>query len=454
MKSEKNLNLEKEIKELQLLAESLVNYGQSLGADEVEVAVATGKEFSVNVRQQSIEDLTEANFRYLSLKVIKDRRVASASSSDLSIETLKDLMKKTLKRAELSNPDECAGLPDSVEPYVDPASLNLYDPQIAHLEPKEKIKLAFETEKIALADPRITNSHGASFGTTEGAFILVNSRGFSGFYKATSCGLSVGIQAGDTDHRVEDGWFSSRRFFSELDPPEAVAKKAIERTVRLLNPRKIKTQQVPVVFEPPQTAWLLGFLFTCIAGTSIYHRASFLVDKLGEKIADPRVTVIDDGLMPGRLGTRPFDSEGVPTRKTMVIEAGVLKNYLCNSYAARKLKLASTGNAEGAGVGPNNFYLVPGEVSPDEIIASMDRGLILVKTIGHGLNPVTGDISRGAFGLWVEKGEIVYPVSEITISGNLGEILNNIELIGSNLQFEAAICGPTIKVAELTVAGE
>lgn len=454
MNSEKNLNLEKEIRELQLLAESLVNFGQSLGVDEVEVAVATGREFSVNVRLQAIEDLTEANFRYLSLRVIKDKRVASASSSDLSLETLKDLMKKAIKRAELSNPDDCAGLPTSVEPYVDPTLLNLYDPEISDLDPKKKINLAMETEKIALADPRITNSHGASFGTSEGAFILVNSHGFSGFYKATSCGLSVGLQAGETDNRVEDGWFSSRRFFSELDPPEEVAKQAIERTVRLLNPRKIKTQQVPVVFEPPQTAWLLGFLFTCVAGTSIYRRASFLVDKLGEKIADPRITVIDDGLMPGRLGTRPFDSEGVPARKTMVIEAGILSNYLCNTYAARKIKLTSTGNAEGGGVGPNNFYLVPGEASPQEIIASLDKGLILVKTIGHGLNPVTGDISRGAFGLWVEKGEVAYPVSEITIAGNLSEILNKIELIGSDLRFETAICGPTIKIAELTVAGE
>jgi PmbA protein len=454
MTSEKNCHLEKEIKDLQLLAERLVSYGQSLGADEIEVAVATGREFSVNVRLQAIEDLTEANFRYLSLKVIKEKRVASASSSDLSLETLKDLMKTAVKRAELASPDDCAGLPDSVEPYVDPASLNLFDPEIVQLEPKEKINLALQTEKIALADPRITNSHGASFGTSEGAFILVNSAGFSGFYKATSCSLSVGLQAGDTDDRVEDGWFSSKRFFSELEPPEAVARKAIERTVRLLKPRKIKTQSVPVIFEPAQTSWLLGFLFTCVAGTSIYHRASFLVDKLGEKIASDQITVIDDGLMPGKLGTRPFDSEGVPTRKTVVIEAGILKNYLCNTYAARKLNLNSTGNAEGGGIGPNNFYLLPGKSSPEEIIASLDKGLILVKTIGHGLNPVTGDISRGAFGLWVEKGEILYPVSEITIAGNLAEILKSIELIGSDLKFETAVCGPTIKVAELTVAGE
>lgn len=454
MKEAKQNCLDKEIKELQLLAENLVSYGRQLGADEIEVAVATGREFSVSVRLQAIEDLTEANFRYLSMKVIKDKKVASASSSDLSLDTLKELMKKAVKRAELANADDCAGLPSMVEPYQPPDLLNLYDPQITQLDPRKNIALALETEKIALSDPRITNSHGASFASSEGAYILVNSKGFSGFYKATSCSLSVGLQAGETDNRVEDGWFSSKRFFDELEPPEAIAKKAVERTVRLLNPRKIKTQAVPVVFEPTQTAWLLGFLFTCVAGTSIYHRASFLVDKLGEKIADSRITVVDDGLIPGKLGTRPFDSEGVPTRRTVVIDSGILKNYLCNTYAARKLNLSSTGNAEGGGVGPNNFYLVPGNSSPEEIIASLDRGLILVKTIGHGLNPVTGDISRGAFGLWVEKGEILYPVSEITIAGNLKEILHQIELIGSDLKFESAVCGPTIKVAELTVAGQ
>ncbi|MCX7974847.1 MAG: TldD/PmbA family protein [Candidatus Aminicenantes bacterium] len=454
MTQERENNLDKEIKDLQSLAENLVSYGRSLGAEEIEVAVATGREFSVNVRLQAIEDLTEANFRYLSMKIIKDKKVASASSSDLSLETLKDLMRKAVKRAELANKDEWAGLPTPTEPYPDPASLCLYDPEIACLEPRKKIELAFETEKIALADSRITNSHGASFGSSEGAYILANSHGFSGFYKATSCSLSLSLQAGDTDNRVEDGWFSSKRFFQELDPPEAIAKKAVERTTRLLKPQKIKTQSIPVIFEPSQTAWLLGFLFTCVAGTSIYHRASFLVDKLGEKIATSQITVIDDGLIPGKLGSRPFDSEGVPTRKTIVIDSGILRNYLCNTYAARKLNLSSTGNAEGGGIGPNNFYLVPGELSPEEIIASLDRGLILVKTIGHGLNPVTGDISRGAFGLWVEKGEILYPVSEITIAGNLGEILNQIELIGSDLKFETSVCGPTIKVAELTVAGE
>jgi PmbA protein len=202
------------------------------------------------------------------------------------------------------------------------------------------------------------------------------------------------------------------------------------------------------------TTWLMGFLFSCVSGISIYQKTSFLVDKLGEKIGNNSMNVIDDGLLPGMLGSRPFDAEGVPCKKTPVIEDGILKNYLCNTYAARKLKLKSTGNSAGTGVNPNNFYLKAGDIPPDRIISSLDRGLILIRTIGHGLNPVTGDISRGAFGLWVEKGEIAYPVSEITISGNLGEILNNIEVIGNDLDFQSSISGPTIRIQELTVAGE
>ncbi len=443
-----------EIRELQLMAENLVNFGQQIGADEVEVTVATGQEFSVNIRQQEIEDLTEANFRLLSFRVIKDKRTASANSSDLSPETIKNLMKAAIQRATIANPDGYSGLPSSLEPHVDPASLKLYDPEILAIDPRSKINLALETEKIALSDHRISNSHGANFATSVAAIILANSNGFSDYYEVTSFNLGVGLQAGETDERVEDGWFSSRRFFRELDPPEIIARKAVERTVRLLKPKKIKTQTVPVIFEPPMTAWLLGFLFTCVAGTSIYQKASFLVDKLGEKIAGTNVTVLDDGLIPGKLGSRPFDSEGVPTRRTPVIESGVLKNYLCNTYAARKLNLSSTGNADGSGVSPNNFYLVPGQLSLAEIVSSLRKGLILTKTIGHGLNPVTGDISRGAFGLWVEGGEVAYPVSEITIAGNLGEILANIESIGNDLGYETAVCGPSIKVAELTVAGE
>ncbi len=439
---------------LRELVEDLVNFGKSHGADEIEVSILDGYEFNVDVRFGSIENLVEAGSRALVMRVIKDKKTAFASSSDLSKETLKHLVKNAIKRATFANPDEFSGLPSLSSRKIDIPSLSLFDPEIPHLNSKEKIGLALKAEKIALADKRITNTHGASFETREIKTVLGNSNGFLQEYNQTVCGLSLGLQAGETDNRVEDYWFSMKRNYSELEPPEEVAKKAVKRTVRQLNPRKIKTQKVPVIFEPMMTSWLMGFLFACVSGISIYQKTSFLVDKLGERIGHRSVNVIDHGLLPRMLGSRPFDAEGVPCRKTPVIENGILKNYLCNSYAARKLKLKSTGNSTGTGVSPTNFYLEARETPPDKIISSLEKGLILIRTLGHGLNPVTGDISRGAFGLWVEKGEIAYPVSEITISGNLGEILNNIETIGNDLDFQSPISGPTIKIRELTVAGK
>ena len=448
------MNGREKSQELTALAESLVDFGRSQGADEIEVSIVDGLEFSVDVRLGNIENLVEAGSRYLGLRIIRDNKTAYATSSDLDEDTLKQLAKNAVCRAELANPDEFAGLPVPGTGTVDIPALNIYDPEIPELSTEKKKALALETERIALADKRITNSHGASFETKETHSVLVNSHGFTNEYKETFCSLSVGIQAGETDSKVEDYWSSTERHLRMLDPPEKVAKKAVTRTVRQLHPRKVRTQAVPVIFEPPMTSWLLGFLFACVSGVAVYQKLTFLSDKLEKKIGNEHITVYDDGRMPGKLGTRPFDSEGVPTEKNIVIKKGILKNFLCNTYSGKKLGFRSTGNAYGGSVGPNNFYLQSGIASPEDIIRKTERGLILIRTIGHGLNPVTGDISRGAFGLWVENGEVAYPVSEITIAGNLGTILNQVEEKGNDLEFRSAISGPTIKIGELTVAGE
>jgi PmbA protein len=439
---------------LHQLAEHLVRFGKKQGADEIEITILEGTEYTVDVRMGTIENLTEAGSRSIGLKLIKDQKTAFASSSDLSETRLFALIGNAVIRAELATPDECAGLPEQTGSTTDGSALRLFDPELSTLDSKQKIDLALETEKIALSDRRITNSHGSSFATREMRTILVNSKGFSQEYSETYFSLSVGLQAGETDEKVEDYWSSSKRFFKDLESPEDIAKKAVQRTVRQLFPRKIKTQNAPVVFEPRMTSWLLGFLFSCVSGMAVYRKTSFLAEKLGKKIAGSQISVFDDGLLPEKLGSLPFDSEGVCTQRTPVIKNGILKNFLCNTYAARKLNLQSTGNADGNSVGPTNFYLMPGKCPPENMISSLDRGLILTRTLGHGLNPVNGDISRGAFGLWVEKGEIVYPVSEITISGNLGKILMEIEELGDDLEFRSAIAGPTLKVAELTIAGK
>jgi len=436
-------------------AEMLIASALKAAADEVEVVIENSNEFQVEVRKRKIEHLEEAGTRAVRIRVIKDKKTAHAFSSDLSPLTLRRLVKNAVRRAKLATPDEFSGLAPISETRIDPSGLELYDPEVSQVDAKTKIRLALETERLALRDKRITNSYGADFSSNEARIVITNSNGFAGEYQQTCCSLSLGLQAGDTDNRVEDYWMSSKRFFRELDTPEEVARKTVERTVRYLNPRKIKTTKVPVIFEPTQTAWLLGFLFACVSGTAIYQKSSFLSGRLGEKIGNDLLNVVDDGLIPRAPGTRPFDSDGLPSRRTAVIDKGTLTSYLCNTYAARKLGLQSTGNAAGTGVGPTNFHLLPGLRTPEEIIASTERGLILTRTIGHGLNTVTGDISRGAFGLWVEDGRIVHPVSEVTISGNLGQMLKEIQFVGSDLDISTGqVCGPTVKVAEMTVAGE
>jgi len=436
------------------LGEALVAYARKCGADEAEVSVVDGYEFNVDVRKGRIETLIEAGSRSAGLRVIKDKRTAYASSSDLDLGTLRRLARNAVRRAELGNPDEFAGLAPAAKERVEAAALRLFDPEIARLDSKRKIGLALETERAALRDRRITNSYGATFATNEIRSVLVLSNGFVGEYEQTYCGLGVGLQAGDTDHRVEDSWSSSKRHFKDLERPEEIARKAVERTVRQLGPRKIRTQNVPVIFEPTQTAWLMGFLFGCVTGTAVYQKATFLAGKLGQRIGNERITVVDDSLIPGELGSHPFDADGLPGQRTVVVERGVLKSYLCNYYAARKLGLRPTGNADGGGVGPSNFYLEKGDLAAEAIIAGTKKGFLLIRTLGHGLNSVTGDISRGAFGLWIEDGAVAYPVSEVTISGNLGRVLEGIEAVGTDLEFLSPVTGPTVKVAEMTVAGE
>ncbi|HDP98433.1 MAG TPA: TldD/PmbA family protein [bacterium] len=436
------------------LAESLVALARKKGADEVEIEISQGKDFSVEVRNGEIEKLEQAGTRGLSIRLLKDQKTAVVNSSDFKHETLNHLIENAVKRAQISSPDPFAGLPefDPDTQLLDPsfnATLEIYDPEIETLTPQQKIELAKKTESIALQDERVVNSYGSSFGNYSGEVILINSKGFSGSYQKSSCSLGVYLQAGVGDNKVESGWYESSLYFQQLWKPEQIAEKAVQRVTRMINPQKVKTQNVPVVLEPPMTRGLLYFLYQCVNGRSIYMKQSFLLDRLQQKIANANVSVIDDGLIPRGMGTKPFDGEGVPVRKNVVIDNGVLKTYLTDTYSARKLKMKSTGNASGA----NNFYLEAGQFTPEDIIKSVDRGLLLTKTMGQGTNPVTGDISRGAFGIWIENGELSFPVAEITISGNLAQMLNQIEMVGNDLRFNSSITGPTIKVAEMTVSG-
>lgn len=434
---------------LQTLAERLVAYGRKHGASQIEVAIEEGRERNVFVFEGEVQNLTESGTRGVAIRVFVDGKAANASSSDLAEATLTSLVDGAIARARLGSADPFAGLPELEPVRVKAEELGLYDPAIAELATERMIERARELEAVGLGDRRIHRSLGATVATREESRILVNSQGFASSFRRSGISCNVGFQTGEGQNLVQEYWSDASRRLADLEPAEKVARTAVQRTVRLVGARPVPTQKVPMVLEPPMTAWMLGFLAQCVAGASIARRQSLFVDRLGRQVGGELVDIVDDGLLKGGLGTEPFDGEGVPCRLVPVVEKGVLRNYLLDTYWGRKLKLRSTGNAGG----PNNLYWKAGTSTPAEIVGSVDRGLLLTGTIGLGLMPTTGDMSVGAFGLWIEKGEIVHPVAEVTISGNLGELLQGVQMVGNDLVLRDTIAGPTIKVAEITVGG-
>jgi PmbA protein len=432
------------------LAEKLVQYGTKKGASGVEVSIDEGSEFRAAVRDGELETLTEAGSRDLKLRVFVEDKLATASSSDLADNTLLRLIDNAIVRARLGGADSFAGLPKAEKVTAKAEELEIFDPAILELAPEKKIAYAKQAEAIGLKQKGVAKSSGARFVTVDTTRTLVNSEGFSGSYRGTIGYATAYFQAGEGDNLFQDGWFEGGPTLAKLPEPEVLATTAASRVTRLVGARKVATQNVPVVFEPQVTAsLLLGFLARCVDGQTVSQKRSFLVDKIGANIASDRVTIIDDGLRPGGFGTAPFDGEGVPCRKTTVIDDGELRSYLLDTYYGRKLKMRSTGNADGT----TNFYWAAGTSKPEEIIKSVDKGLLLTGTIGQGTDTTTGDISIGAFGLWIEDGEPAFPVAEITVSANLADLLKGVEMVGNDLRFLDDTNGPTVKVAEMTIGG-
>ena len=351
------------------------------------------------------------------------------------------------------------GLPDpSLHPQSFP-ELDLEDNQHRIIEAPKALELARIAEKAALnSDPRIKNSDGAEFDSGTYRVIFANSQGFAGEYSGTNYHLGVAPIAQDDSGMQTGYWYTSNRMYQKLDDPAMVGKKSAERALRKLGARKIKTTRVPIVFDPQMAAGLVHTMASAASGPSLYKGASFLVGKLSQKVASANVTLVDDARMLGGPGSKPFDGEGLATNRKNLVEKGELKTYLLDSYSARKLNLAPTGNASRSvgsppGVSTTNFYLVPGNYTLKEIIGSVKQGLYLTEQIGFGVNMVTGDYSRGAGGIWIENGELTYPVQEVTIAGNLKEMFNSIEMIGSDLVWRSSTVSPTIKIAEMTIAG-
>ncbi|HWZ30807.1 MAG TPA: metallopeptidase TldD-related protein [Bryobacteraceae bacterium] len=444
--------------DLEQLASDAVKQALAHGASDAECTAAEGDEFSAVVRMREIEKLTEAGSRGAGIRVLVGKRAGSSYTSDLTKEGLERMVKTALELATITSEDPFAGLPEE-DQLGSVGDLSLYDGEISRLQPEWKIAQAKRTEEVALSiDPRIANSEGASFDSYLGMRVFANSRGFVGSYRTSSCGISVTPVAKHNGSMERDYWYSSARAASRMESPELVGKLAADRALRRLNPRKVATQKVPVIFEPRTARALLGDLFDAVNGSAIYRGASFLVGKLGETIASELVTIVDDAILPGLFGSSPFDDEGVRARRTVVVERGVLKSYLLNSYSARKLGLKTTGNASrglsgNAGVGPGNFFIEAGGKAPEKIIGGVRSGFYVTELIGTASNTVTGDYSSGAAGLWIENGELAYPVSEITIAGNLKQMLMDLREIGSDLDFRGAIAAPTILIGEMTISG-
>ena len=451
--------------DLKSLAAEVVARAIQAGATDAEVVVSEGDEFSVSVRMGEVETLQESGSRGLGLRVLLGRRSASASTSDLTPDGISDLVSGAMALSRVTEEDAFAGLPDEADFGQLGADLHLYFEDVYSLPAVERIDQARRAEAAALAaDSRIANSQGGHFDAATGRRVLANSRGFLGEYSTSYCGISAAPLAMDANGAMQrDFWSSSARRMADLESPESIGQEAARRALRRLGARRVPTQRVPIVFAPEVARSLVGHLFEAASGDSIWRSASFLVGQLGESIAAPSITMVDDHTMllpsgAGGFGTSPFDGEGLPTRRTVVVQDGVLQTYLLNTYTGRKLGMRSTANATrglagSPGIGSGNLYLLPGTQSPEEILAEIPTGFYVTSLMGFGANLVTGDYSRGASGLWIENGELTYAVEEVTIAGNLREMLRNITAIGNDLVFRGSAASPTLRADGMTVAG-
>src|ERR1700678_4576667 len=423
---------------LKEIATDVVSRAMKGGATSAECVAREGDEFSTVVRLGQVETLKESGSRAIGVRVFFGQRAASTYSSDFSAAGIARMLKSALELSKITSEDPHAGIPEAGKFGSLSGDLHLYHEDVYSLPGAERSEYARRAEKAALgADPRIQNSDGGSFDAATGRKVLVNSHGFVGEYRRSYCSVAaVPIAQDESGGMQRDYWYSVARSLAKLDSAEQVGKEAARRTLRRLGARKVKTAHVPVVLDPMVATSMLEHIFEGVNGDSIYRGASFLAHKLGEKIAGPNVTVVDDGTLSGGFGTAPFDGEGIPTRRTVVIENGILKSYLLNTYTAKKLGLETTANASRGlagtpGIGPGNYFLEPGAKTPDQIIADIKDGLYVTEFLGHGANLVTGDYSRGASGMWIVNGELAYPVEEITGAGNLQEMFCTISEIGS-----------------------
>jgi len=432
---------------------------RAAGAYQAEASLSSGEAFETRVRGSEIDFVKQSRDKGLSVRVFCGGRAglssAATRTSDLDREVVARTAADAVALARATVPDACAGLPDAGFATELP-ELALFDPSDRPFDPESRIAAARAMERAAHAtDPRIGDSEGSNAASGFAEIVYGNSAGFIGSYGSARHSIVAESLARGDSGMQRDAWYSAARRWGALEPADAVGRRAAERALRRLGARRVPTCEVPVVFDPVMAPSLVRMLAGCASGYAIYRGASFLAGKLGLRVASAAVTITDDPLIPGGLGSKPFDGEGLPTRRNVLVERGRLVSYVLDTYSARKLGLSSTGQAvRGGGASTTNLWLEPGSKSPQEIIASTARGLYVTELIGQGFNPVTGDYSRGAAGMWIENGELTYPVEEITIAGNLAQMLRDVDAVGNDLVWLGATAAPTLRIARMTVAGE
>lgn len=447
------------IKELCEVAQLAVELAKKAGADDAEARVGDSSELTTKVRLGEPELVQEAGSRSLTLRVLRGGRRAVTFTSDLRREALEALCKETVTLADYAEPDACALPPDPSLLATSIPELDLYDPNVAEVDAAWAIKQAVAGEAAARKhDKRVTNSEGATWSRLLLASALATSGGFVGGYRGSYASLVVEPLCDDTTDpatpKKRNGyWYTASRFLAELEAAEAVGIEAARRTLATLGSKKVATQECPIVFDPEVARAIVGTVFSVANGASFWRKSSYLVDKEGQLVASPLVTIVDDPLIPRATGSRPFDGDGLPTRKNSVIDKGVLAPVLCDVYSGRKLGRASTGSGGQGSPTTSNLIMQAGTTSREALLRDTKRGLYVTQLMGFGFNAVTGDFSRGAQGFWIEDGQLTFPVSEVTIAANFDEILKRIDAVADDLQLRSSTAAPTFRVSHMTLAG-
>jgi PmbA protein len=434
---------------LETLAEDALARARKGGASAAEVGASLAGGLSVTVRKGEVETLEHQRDRGFSVTVYFGQRKGSASTSDLAPQAIQETVDKACTIARYTAEDACAGLPDREAMAVDPPDLDLDHPW--DIEPDQAVALARDCEAAGLqADARITNTEGGSLSSHRGLRVYANTHGFSGGYASTSHSLSCALIAGKGDQMQRDYWYTLSRCADTLESPEAVGRRAAERTLRRLGARKVSTRSVPVIFVAELARGFLGHLVGAVKGGAQYRKASFLLDAAGTQVLPEWMSLEERPHIPRAMGSAPFDAEGVATHDRLLVDAGVLQGYVLSTYSARRLGLRTTGNAGGI----HNLHVRGDGQDFAALLRRMGRGLVVTELMGQGVNGVTGDYSRGASGYWVEGGEIAHPVQEVTIAGNLKELYRDIQAVGSDVDRRGVIQCGSLLVGRMTVAGD